>query len=65
MKNYLIPAIGIIITTLILVAINEFTELTLVKNYALIIIIAAMLLGVWLGRLSGKTEDENKKNNIL
>ena len=38
MKNYLIPAIGIIITTLILVVINEFTETTFIKDYALLLI---------------------------
>lgn len=58
MKNYLVPAIGIILTTIILVVINEFTELTFIKDYALIFIIAAMLLGVWLGRLSGKVDGE-------
>lgn len=58
MKNYFIPAIGIIITTIILVVINEFTEMTFIKDYALLFIIAAMLLGVWLGKLSGKTDGE-------
>jgi len=56
MKNYLIPAIGIIIVTIILVLINELTELTFIKDYALILIIAAMLLGVGLARLSGKKD---------
>jgi hypothetical protein len=59
MKNYLIPAIGIIITTIILVVINEFTEMTFIKDYALLFIVAAMLFGVWLAKLSGK-KDGNK-----
>jgi len=54
MKRYLIPAVGIILVTVGLVAINEFTELTIVKDYALILIVAAMLLGVWLSKISGK-----------
>lgn len=54
MKNYSLPAIGIIITAIILIVINEFTEMTFIKDYALILIIAAMLLGVWLAKLSGK-----------
>ena len=54
MKNYFIPAIGIIITAIILVVINEFTETSFVKDYAILFIIAAMLLGVWLGKLSDK-----------
>lgn len=58
MKNYFIPAIGIIITTIILVVINEFTEMTFIKDYALLFIIAAMLLGVWLEKISGKTDGE-------
>jgi len=58
MKNYLIPAIGIIIVTIILVLINELTELTFIKDYALILIIAAMLLGVGLARLSGKKDSK-------
>jgi len=37
-----------------LLAINEFTELTIIKDYALILIVAAMLLGVWLSKISGK-----------
>ena len=56
MKSYLIPAIGIIITAIILVAINEFTEMTFIKDYALLFIIAAMLLGVWLAKLSDKAD---------
>ncbi len=58
MKNYIFPALGIIIVTVILVAINEFTETTFIKDYALILIIAAMLLGVWLAKLSGQKEAE-------
>ncbi|MEE4108997.1 MAG: hypothetical protein V2I24_06595 [Halieaceae bacterium] len=54
MKRYLIPAVGIVLVTVGLVAINEFTELTIVEDYALILIVAAMLLGVWLSKISGK-----------
>lgn len=50
MKRYLIPAGGVVLVTLGLIAINELTELTFVKDYALILIIAAMLLGVWLAK---------------
>ena len=58
MKDYLIPAIGIILVTIILVVINEFTDTTFIKDYALIFIIAAMFLGVGLARFSGKKEDK-------
>lgn len=54
MKQYLIPASGIVLVTAGLLAINEFTELTIVEDYALILIVAAMLLGVWLSKISGK-----------
>jgi positive regulator of sigma E activity len=62
MKNYLIPAIGIIIITIILVVINEFTEINFVKDYAYVFIIAAMLLGVWLAKLSGRPSDKKNIN---
>jgi multisubunit Na+/H+ antiporter MnhF subunit len=52
MRNYIIPAIGIVVVTLILVTINEFTEMSFIKDYALILIIAAMLLGVGLAKFS-------------
>ncbi|MBS0011352.1 MAG: hypothetical protein KFF49_08070 [Bacteroidales bacterium] len=58
MKNYFIPAIGIIIVTIILVVINELTEMTFIKDYALIFIIAAMLLGVGLAKISEKPKGE-------
>ena len=58
MKNYIFPAIAIIITTIVLVAINELTELTFIKDYALLLIIAAMLFGMWLGKAS-----DRKKNS--
>jgi hypothetical protein len=58
MKNYFIPAIGIIIVTIILVIINESTETTIIKDYALIFIIAAMLLGVGLAKISEKPKGE-------
>lgn len=46
MKKKILPAVGIITVTIILVAINEFTELTFIKDYALMLIITGMLLGV-------------------
>ncbi|WP_411358067.1 hypothetical protein [Pseudidiomarina salilacus] len=50
MKNYLFPAVSIVIVTVILVTINQLTEFTFVQDYALLFIIAAMLFGVWLGK---------------
>lgn len=57
--NYLVPAIGIVIVTTILVMINEFTNTTLVRDYALILIIAGMFLGMGLTKLG----DQSKKQN--
>lgn len=57
MKNRLFPALGIVIVTIILVIINEFTEMTFIKDYALVFIIAAMLFGFWLAKQSGKKND--------
>ena len=58
MNKKILPALGIIIVTIILVAINEFTEMTFIKDYALIFIIAGMLLGVGLTKLADKSKDE-------
>ena len=59
MKKKILPALGIIIVTIILVVINEFTELTFITDYALIFIIAGMFFGLWLSKLSDKA-NENK-----
>lgn len=58
MQIKFLPAIGIIAVTVILFAINEITELTFVKDYALIFIIAGMLFGVWLTKLSEKSKEK-------
>ena len=59
MKKKILPALGIIIVAIILVVINEFTELTFITDYALIFIISGMFFGLWLSKLSDKT-NENK-----
>ena len=59
MKKKILPALGIIIVAIILVVINEFTELTFITDYALIFIIAGMFFGLWLSKLSDKP-NENK-----
>ena len=56
MKRFL-PAIGIIVVTIILVVINEFTEWTFIKDYALIFIVAGMFLGTGLAKFSGTFKD--------
>jgi len=58
MKNKILPAIGIIFVSIVLILINQFTEMTFIKDYALIFIIAAMLFGVWLTKLSDKSKDK-------
>ena len=59
MKKKILPALGIIIVAIILVVINEFTELTFITDYALIFIIAGMFFGLWLSKLSDKA-NKNK-----
>jgi len=54
LNNKLLPAIGIIVVTIILIAINNFTETTFIKDYALIFIIAGMLFGFGLAKLTGR-----------
>ena len=58
MKDYFRPAIGIIITTIILVIINQFTEITFIKDYAFLFIVGAMLLGVELTKIAKKADNE-------
>jgi positive regulator of sigma E activity len=58
MREFLLPAVGIVLVTIILVAINEFTEMTFIKDYALVLIIAGMLFGVWLTKLSDRSKNE-------
>lgn len=60
MNKKFLPALGIIIVAIILIVINEFTELTFIKDYALIFIIGGMFLGVWLTKLSEKSKENNK-----
>ena len=58
MRGYL-PAVGIIVVTIVLVAVNEFTEYTFIKDYALILIIAGMLLGSGLTKVASNSKDED------
>ena len=59
MKKKILPSLGIIVVAIILVVINEFTELTFITDYALICIITGMFFGSWLSKLSDKA-NENK-----
>lgn len=58
MKNKIFPALGIVVVTIVLLLINEFTETTFIKDYALLFIIAGMFLGFGLARLSEKKKEE-------
>lgn len=55
-----LAALGIIIVAIILVVINEFSELTFVKDYALILIIGGMFLGIYRTKLFEKSKEKNK-----
>jgi hypothetical protein len=52
MKRYAIPAALIVVTTAVLVLLNEFTNLGFVADYAYLFIMAAMLVGVFMVRAS-------------
>jgi hypothetical protein len=54
MNKKVLPPLVIIILAIILVSINEFTEMSFIKDFALIFIIAGMLLGVGLTKLADK-----------
>ncbi len=55
MNKNILPAIGIIVVAIILLALNEFTETTFIKDYAFLFIISGMLLGVALTKLANKS----------
>jgi len=56
MKNYYYPAIAIVLTAIVLIALNEYTNMPFLKDYAFLFIIVAMLLGFGLTRLMRKKE---------
>ena len=58
MNEKILPAIGIIVVAIILVAINEFTEMTFIKDYAMLFIIAGMFLGFGLAKISDRPKGE-------
>lgn len=58
MNKKLLPAIGIIVVTIILLLLNEFTDTTFIKDYAYLFIIAGMLLGVGLTNLANKSKNK-------
>ena len=55
MNKKFLPAVGIVIVTIILIVISEFTELTFITDYALIFIISGMFLGIGLSKLADKS----------
>ncbi len=59
--NSILPVIGIIIVTIILVLLNEFTEMTFIKDYVLIFIISGMFVGFGLAKLGTKSKDKKEK----
>ena len=59
MNKKFLPALGIILVAIILIVISEFTDLTFIKDYALMFIIGGMLLGVWLTKLSEKSKEKS------
>ena len=56
MNKNIYPAIGIILVAAILISLNEFTDMTFIKDYAYLFIISAMLLGVSLIKISDKAK---------
>ncbi|MDT8341746.1 MAG: hypothetical protein RQ751_09565 [Longimicrobiales bacterium] len=55
-QRYALPAGLIVVVAVALVLVNEFTDLAFARDYALLILTVAMLLGVWLARRSGKAD---------
>lgn len=58
MNKKMFPALSIAIVALILLAFNHFTNSNLIRDYALVFIIAGMFFGMWLTRYFDKNKDE-------
>ena len=50
MKRNLIPAIAIIVVAILLLLVNRYSSTTVLKEYAYLFIIAAMLFGYGIAR---------------
>ena len=59
MRQSLIPFLGIVLVTMILVALNEWTDLAVVRDYAFVFIVAAMLFGLWLEKQISQGRNES------
>ena len=61
MRKTLLPFLSIIVATVLLVAANELTEWGFVREYAFVVIVAAMFLGLWLQkRISHKASQASE-----
>lgn len=58
MNKNILPVIGIIAVTIVLLILNEFTDMAFIKDYALVFIIAGMFLGIGLTKLADKSKGE-------
>ena len=47
------------LVTMILVGLNEWTEWTVVRDYAFVFIVAAMLFGLWLEKRISQERNES------
>lgn len=54
MNKKILPAVGIIIVAIILAVLNQVTDTTIIKDYALLFIIAGMFLGMWITKFVEK-----------
>lgn len=57
MNKYILPSVGIIVVAIILVTLNELTEMTFIKDYALIFIMSGMFLGIALTKYINKSKN--------
>lgn len=59
MRNSFIPFLGIVLVTMMLIALNEWTEWAVVRDYAFVFILAAMSLGLWLEKQISEGRNES------
>ena len=59
MRETLILFLCIILITMILVALNEWTEWVVVRDYAFVFIVVAILFGSWLEKMISERRNES------
>lgn len=61
MKKILPPLLGILITIVVLAIVNQKNDTPFISKFAVIFIMFGMFLGLWVGKLINKDDQNDKK----